>query len=79
VLQLRLRWILKLSLCAGPGIEPLSQRSQDATNPVAPQWELPGSFIIEGIPAFESQEGKHFIFVFNMGTLFSWTMNLFLS
>ena len=26
--------------CAGLGIEPVSQGSQDATNPDAPQWEL---------------------------------------
>ena len=25
--------------CAGPGMEPVSQHSKDATDPVAPQWE----------------------------------------
>ena len=29
-----------LTHCPGPGIEPGSQCSQDATNPIAPQWEL---------------------------------------
>ena len=30
-----------LTHCDGWGIEPASQCSRDATNPVAPQWELP--------------------------------------
>ena len=30
-----------LTYCAGPGIEPTSQRSREATDPVAPQRELP--------------------------------------
>ena len=29
-----------LTHCAGPGIEPVSQHSQDTANPVVPQWEL---------------------------------------
>ena len=29
-----------LTHCAGPVIEPVSQCSQDAANPIAPQWEL---------------------------------------
>ena len=31
-----------LTHCAGPGIKPASQRSQDATDPVVPQQELLG-------------------------------------
>ena len=31
-----------LSHNAGLGFKPVSQRSRDATNPVAPQWELLG-------------------------------------
>ena len=34
-----------LTHCARPGIELSSQRSQDATDPTAPQWELPLSFM----------------------------------
>ena len=30
-----------LTNCAGPGIKPASQYSQDAANPIAPQQELP--------------------------------------
>ena len=29
-----------LTCCAGPGMEPMSQCLQDATNPIAPQWEF---------------------------------------
>ena len=29
-----------LTCCARPGMEPVSECSQEATNPVAPQWEL---------------------------------------
>ena len=29
-----------LTHCAGPGIEPMSQCSQDAANPIVPWWEL---------------------------------------
>ena len=32
-----------LTHCAGPGIEPATQCSQDATDPIVPQWELPHS------------------------------------
>ena len=31
--------------CARPGIEPASQRSQDATDPIAPQQEFHVSFV----------------------------------
>ena len=34
-----------LTHCARPGIKPVSQHSQDTTNPVAPQWELLETFI----------------------------------
>ena len=29
-----------LTCCAGPGMEPMSRCLQDATNPIAPQWEF---------------------------------------
>ena len=35
-----------LTHCAGLGIEPASQYSQDAADPVAPQWELQESAIL---------------------------------
>ena len=34
-----------LTHCAGPGIEPASQHSQDTTNLVAPQWGFQGSSV----------------------------------
>ena len=35
-----------LTHCAGLGIEPMSQRSQDTANPIAPQWELLHLYIL---------------------------------
>ena len=35
-----------LTHCAGPGIEPVSWCSRDASDPVAPQWELPIWFLL---------------------------------
>ena len=33
-------WCGNARSCAGLGIEPASQCSRDATNPIVPQWEL---------------------------------------
>ena len=33
-------------------------------------WE--GTFIIEGVPALASQEGRHLIFIFNMDIPYFW-------
>ena len=34
-----------LTHCAGPGIQPASQHSQDTTSLIVPQWELPVVFV----------------------------------
>ena len=39
-------------------------------------WE--GSLILKGGAAWESQEGRRFIFIFNMDALYFWPMNAFL-
>ena len=51
-----------LTHCAGPGIEPVSQRSQEAVNPLAPQLELLGRssldithFRVKEAAAYETQ------------------------
>ena len=46
VLQLKLQLQQSLTHWARPGIEPVSQCSQDATDAIAPQGELPELFVL---------------------------------
>ena len=41
-------------------------------------WHLGSGLIIEGVPALASQEGRHLIFIFNMDSLYFWSMHPFL-
>jgi len=38
--------LCSLTPCAGIGMEPASQHSQDAADPVVPQWELLSVFFL---------------------------------
>ena len=47
-----------LTHCAGPGIKPVSQSSQDATNPTVAQWELLNFFLMAILATYGSSWAK---------------------